>query len=451
MVGTATRNLDFAAGLAMAGYARRHGPSQGTLEPLQARALAVADPHGNRVALVALDLVYVTRAIAQAVEERLARSVGLPHQALAISATHTHSGPDVGNPDDPAGQMVVETAAEAVQAALGSMAPAELWSDAVGVEALGMNRRNGTAPPLSAHVIVATRPGRPGDVMATLLEFACHATILEHDNVRYSPDYPGHARRLIEQLVGGTCVFVQGCSGDINPVFDSHQPSGAHLAGALLAGTVGTSLLRSLRHQAGAKYVNLTWNGDYPVTTVSTLRPVPAGRVWAAQGDTVVDLAALADPAAAAARLAAARQAFKAGQNGPDHHALGAELGEAWAQDLRASGYMDAVPADPPTQPTNLTSRVLGLGPAAAICALPGEVFWTTGQDLRQRLEAPPHLLLATCANQAVGYLPPVHEFAEKGYEIGEAGLAKGAAEAVVETTAGLLAGGGPPGVRAET
>ncbi|MGY8880354.1 MAG: hypothetical protein ACKVKV_06760, partial [Dehalococcoidia bacterium] len=56
-----------------------------------------------------------------------------------------------------------------------------------------------------------------GEPIATLLNFACHPTILGPANKLLSPDYPGYARKVVEQYGGGLCLFLQGAAGNCGP------------------------------------------------------------------------------------------------------------------------------------------------------------------------------------------------------------------------------------------
>src|SRR5437660_7582578 len=79
-------------GFAMWGYGARHDrPSDGVLDPLQARALVLAV--GNqRIALVSLDLGRApTRQSTAAIRARTKEAVGIEH--LFLVGSHTHHGP----------------------------------------------------------------------------------------------------------------------------------------------------------------------------------------------------------------------------------------------------------------------------------------------------------------------------------------------------------------------
>jgi hypothetical protein len=59
------------------------------------------------------------------------------------------------------------------------------------------------------------RDGRP---LATLVNYACHPTIMGPPNRLITPDYPGAMKRVVEQAIGGKCLFLQGSAGDQGPM-----------------------------------------------------------------------------------------------------------------------------------------------------------------------------------------------------------------------------------------
>src|SRR5689334_25137965 len=85
--GVAKADLDPPTGLPMAGYNTRY--SKGTLDPLEARVLALSD--GSRtVALVTLDLCFT---FDPAVMDRIRAKVRDVAGDVIFVASHTHSGP----------------------------------------------------------------------------------------------------------------------------------------------------------------------------------------------------------------------------------------------------------------------------------------------------------------------------------------------------------------------
>src|SRR6266568_7681264 len=82
------------AGVPMAGYYYVRW-SEGFHDPLHAKAL-VLESSGVKAALVALDLVGVPRTIVEAAREQISRTTGVPGANVMISATHSHTGPEMG-------------------------------------------------------------------------------------------------------------------------------------------------------------------------------------------------------------------------------------------------------------------------------------------------------------------------------------------------------------------
>ena len=59
---------------------------------------------------------------------------------------------------------------------------------------------------------------KDGNVVSTIVGYACHPTILGPENKLLSPDYPGHMRKTVENVVGGSCLFLQGAAGNQGPI-----------------------------------------------------------------------------------------------------------------------------------------------------------------------------------------------------------------------------------------
>ena len=76
------------------GFAARTAPSQGTLLPLHAKALALEDAQRQRaVVLVTLDLLGLTAAMVARIAARCSARHGLPRDRLLLFSSHTHCRP----------------------------------------------------------------------------------------------------------------------------------------------------------------------------------------------------------------------------------------------------------------------------------------------------------------------------------------------------------------------
>ena len=225
----------------MMGYASRNKPASETMIDLWTRALAIEDPGGKRAVLITVEVSNTYRDLSQRVCRQLADKHGLPREAIAICATHTHSGPVVGNRayflfdqehqqrkqeyDKTLERKLVAAADEAVR----RLSACRLtWG--VGQATFAVNRRNNRAakvPDLRAAgklkgpvdhdvpaLFVHDKSGRP---MGIATGYACHATVL--NGYEWSGDWPGFAQLEIEQDNSSAVALVwAGCGGDQNPL-----------------------------------------------------------------------------------------------------------------------------------------------------------------------------------------------------------------------------------------
>jgi hypothetical protein len=72
--------------------------------------------------------------------------------------------------------------------------------------------------PCDREVLVVRLDQLDGQPLATLVNYACHPTIMGPPNRLITPDYPGAMKRMVEQALGGKCFFLQGSAGDQGPM-----------------------------------------------------------------------------------------------------------------------------------------------------------------------------------------------------------------------------------------
>jgi hypothetical protein len=241
--GVARVNVTPQEPLWLSGYADRDHPAEGTLHELWAKALALQAADGSQVVLVAMDLIGIDRRTSRSVCRRIETKYGLPRDAVAICASHTHTGPVVGEnlgpayDIDPAGRKRIENYAQQLEKkllsvvgeALDALQPAELsWG--VGTADFAVNRRNNPEPdvprliakkqlvgPVDHDVPVLALHDAQGRLFAIVSGYACHATVL--NDYRYSGDWPGEAQLQLERRHPGAMAFFwAGCGGDQNPL-----------------------------------------------------------------------------------------------------------------------------------------------------------------------------------------------------------------------------------------
>ncbi len=241
--GSAKAAITPPAGLWMTGYASRDKPAEGTAQELWVKALAVADPAGNRGVLLTLDLCGVSREITDRVAAEIGKAHGLSRGAVMVNVSHTHCSPMLGSylmglrilPPDGQAKADAYTKelegkmARTANAALAALAPATIaWTED---EAhFGFNRREnaekdvpakraaGTAlkGPFDPRVPVLAVRDAKGGLQALLISYACHNTTLSF--MQWHGDYAGVAQAELEQRhPGATVLFAIGCGADINP------------------------------------------------------------------------------------------------------------------------------------------------------------------------------------------------------------------------------------------
>ncbi|MFA6245246.1 MAG: neutral/alkaline non-lysosomal ceramidase N-terminal domain-containing protein, partial [Candidatus Hydrogenedentales bacterium] len=224
----------------LSGYASRTEPSQGKIHDLFAKALAIEDEAGTRAVFVTTDLVGLPASISRVVAKRVEEQFGIPRERLALTASHTHSGPVIrdnlrvtyGLSDEQWSVIEVysdkltDMLVEVVGVALKDLEPGNLrWG--IGEAGFAKNRRKYTEGgvindlnpigPVDHDVPVLVARRADASIKAVLFGYACHNTVLSLQ--QFCGDYAGFAQAYVEkELPGTTALFFAGCGGDQNPI-----------------------------------------------------------------------------------------------------------------------------------------------------------------------------------------------------------------------------------------
>ncbi len=227
----------------MSGYAGRDKPAEGTLHELWAKAVVLQDPHGKTLVLVTLDLVGIDRQTSQKICKQLQDAHQLERSQIALSTSHTHTGPVVGSnlttmyQFDERNQKLIDDytvflqarISSAVAKAFGALQPSVIRYGE-GHCSVAVNRRNNReadVPMLRAagmlngpvdHTAPVLSVRSPeGKLRAVVFGYACHATVLSF--FQWSGDWPGFAQIEIEKLhPDAIALFWAGCGADQNPL-----------------------------------------------------------------------------------------------------------------------------------------------------------------------------------------------------------------------------------------
>lgn len=382
--GVAVADITPPIGGEMAGYsARGKNVSTGVHDPLTARAL-VLDDGEDSLAIITLDLAGFPDAAQQAVRESIKKQCGIEN--VMVVPSHTHSGP-TGDENFPSKERpwlgeAVESIVRVTAEAHGVLAPVR-YGVGKGRVVEGHNRRKveadgsvkmfwrneervATAPvDYEVGVIRFVRPkGKP---VATLVNFTCHPVVLGPENLQFSADYPGVMRTVVEEAAGGTCLFVNGACGDINPFMDKSDPAdGAFEEVEKMGRALGEEVVRVV------KAMQLSEEPD-PDLRVNT-EVLSIGLRWD-----------LTDP-----------------------EVMG-RLEEKYGKE-RIQAYLGRFELPMKGELVTVT-----LGDDLAIAGWPGEFFVQHGLDLKARSVIPNTFVFGYC-NGLLGYFPTINAAWEGGY-----------------------------------
>jgi len=216
----------------------------------------------------------------------------------------------------------------------------------------------GETPNTEPIVWILRVDGMDGKCRALLVNFACHPTILDSDNMLISAEWPGVMRRELEkQIPGATALFTNGGEGD-------QSPDGAN----------GESNFQRME-DFGTRLGRLIAEKAKTIETKPGL-PVHCARVLA-------ELPPLSFPESAKGKFA--------------------KMAEAATAAL----------------PRKAEIQMLRIGPVALV-GLPGEPILAVAQAVRQSVQAAgiKRAVPVGLANDYIGYIVNEKEYAHGGYEV---------------------------------
>lgn len=434
-VGVAETDITPPLGIGLAGYYHERG-ADGVLDPLFSKAIVI-ESGDDRVALVTLDLIGITRWITDQARAAIEQATGIKGGNVMISATHAHTGPELANRTrrsaDLTGQkqlvadytdQLPNKIAESVRLANERRQSVRLSAAKGRCENLSFNRRYymrdgtvgwnpgrlnpntmmpaGTTDP-EVGILYAELPDATGPTqsIATYVNFAMHPDTTSGSKI--SADWPGALGRVLAGYHGSNhlTIVANGTCGNLNH-FD----------------------------------VNWKWLGSGPfeqnrIATIlgaavfqgyKQLKPISPGplRVRSEQVE-------LALPEITPQQVEEARKSVAATKN---------DQGANFMKLVRAYRTLDVAGRQGRTH--HVEVQVIGLGNEVAWVALPGEIFVELGLELKKQSPFP-YTFIAELANESLGYIPDRRSYAEGNYEPESARCAPGSGEKLVETAVRLL------------
>lgn len=412
-------------GVSMAGYYSARA-SESVHDDLFAKAL-VLEKDGEKAALVVLDIIRTHREIVERAREEIEKTTGMKGDHVMISATHSHTGPEIDTKSFRAkafgstktvtveyAQSLPRLIAEAVRQAEAALTPVKA-SAAIGHEdSIAFNRRYhmkdgtvgwnpgklnpnivkpaGAIDPAVPVVYFEAAKSRP---VATYVNYAVHL-----DNVggmEISADMPHTVSKCLTDVKGKEMVviYATGCCGDINHVdvnWAEKQKGHENAArmGIILAGEV--------------------------LRTFPKLKIVEAGPLRARS-----EIVKLPLPKVTPEEIAKAREDVKSSQ---------------FLTKVNAFKVLDVAARE--SKPLEVEVQVIALGDDIAWVSLPGEIFVELGLAIKEKSPFK-NTIIAELANGSIGYIPSRRAYPQGNYEVVSARCAEGSGELLVDTAARLL------------
>lgn len=262
LAGTGKADITPPTGGPMYGYgARGANVSQGVHDRLYAKALVLQNGD-ERIAIATLDWGTITQESSERIRKLVKKETGIENVVCAVSHTHSAPGLDWEFPSKrkPYIKVAEVKIANAIIAAVQDLQPArvgvghgevreghnrrKVLPDGT-VEMFWTNRDRVPTSPLDYSLGVIRVETTGGDTIATLVNFQCHPVVLGPENLHISADYPGVLTRVVEESLGGQCMFLQGAAGNINPFWDKTPPDeGAYEQVAIMGKAVADEVIR---------------------------------------------------------------------------------------------------------------------------------------------------------------------------------------------------------------
>ena len=420
-------------GIAMIGFAGR-GPADGLHDDLTATALVLEGPSAGpggveRVAIIACDLLWLETREVHAVRAAVGALTAVAPDHVIVACSHTHYGPtmdpsraDEGPQTAPYLANLVHQLAGVVALAGATCVPCQLGVG-YGAAHIGINRRERIADgtiilgqnpegPFDPRVAVLRIDATDGRPLATVFNYACHPVSLGGTCTHISADFPGVARRLVEEQTGTMCLFLQGAAGNINP---------------LLMGWDWTHP-RRLGLPLGAEVARTYWG----------ISPSPAlAEGGLAVRRALIELPRLLPPSVAAGETMVAD--LEAEQSRV--RAEGSPGAQWWASRRleRARAGLNALTTGKPLPPVPAEMAALRLGQGIGLVTAPGEIFTEIGHSIIARSPFE-HTFYTSYTDGTIGYVPTRSAYGEGGYEVTHAcDVAPEAGERLEEESVRLL------------
>jgi hypothetical protein len=258
--GTARVDITPIGPISMGGFGQRFGTvSQGVNDHLFAKALLLSDGT-NKLLIITTDLISIPNAVYRKVIQKITKSCPLTETQICLTASHTHSGPDVdqsiiiASPTKAYLSKLVDNLVEVGLKAIDTTQKVKVYFTTSQADFLVNRRQFDKQAIVDDRILVCeVVPVESYTPLAILFGVGCHPVCLGHGNLLISADYPGFAQRMLEkELAVENALFVNLAEGNVipstRPLTNSLDTRG-YIGGSFDdARQVGESLARAVIH-----------------------------------------------------------------------------------------------------------------------------------------------------------------------------------------------------------
>jgi hypothetical protein len=421
--------------------------------PFYATALVLARENIT-AAIVDVDAIGFDAEWTGKILDRIVSLSGLSREQIRFSCTHTHAGPNTFRLQNitEGGDMALaylnslpDRIAASVWQAQRRLQPVRCAASE-GLSEIAINRRFRTPEgnvvvgrnwhDITEHGVRVLRIDNLDETpVAVVVHYACHPTTLGWENQLFSPDYPGFVRAVVEQQIGGTCLFLQGAAGNLTPQRGfTGDINVCRRLGRMLgleAAKVATRIETLDRRE---RYLGVMQSGA-AIALYADEPEEPRDQTLSMTNRSLeLPLKKFGPPEELEMQADALRQEVaRLRRESADESRLRAAVARAtqagWrAQNARRYYEKATVP---------LQMQCIRIGDTALL-SVPGEPFIEISQRI---VAASPfrHTLFSGYSNGGFGYIPTSDAYPEGGYEIEATPFAPEAADALVEAALRLL------------
>lgn len=194
----------------------------------------VLEKNDEKICIISNDLLWLGRNQVQRLRDLIFSLTGINQANILVACTHTHSGPDTLNWYDfapPISEQWINTLLS--QISTGAYHASQQLTSCIirlgyGSLNIAVNRRRkcdgvvyrepNVDGLVDRRLVVLSFCCPDGVNIANLVHTAAHPVILGADSTVISGDWCGLMTAMIEEQLGGNCLFLNGATGDNNPI-----------------------------------------------------------------------------------------------------------------------------------------------------------------------------------------------------------------------------------------